>query len=101
MRYRLKLIVSSKQGLEYFDIDRFLILLSIKTYRKNNEYFLIQLLNAWLHFTNDKFPTPTHIAENLGQFIYLNLHTNLKLNSNISYLYSIAFKEIIENKKSL
>ena len=101
MRYRLKLIVSSKQGLEYFDIDRFLILLSIKTYRKNNEYFLIQLLNAWLHFTNDKFPTPTHIAENLGQFIYLNLHTNLKLSSNISYFYSIAFKEIIENKRSL
>ena len=101
MLHRLKLIVNSNEGLAYFDIDRSLSLLDKKTYRKNNKYFLIQLLNAWLHFTNNKFPTPAHIVENRGRLIYLNPHTNLKFSSNFSYFYSIALKEIIDNYRPL
>ena len=35
----------------------------------------MQMLNAWLHFTNNTFPPPTSIEEILDQPLFLNPHT--------------------------
>ena len=40
--------------------------------KQNDEEFFIQLLNVWLHFTNNKFPVPMSIEEILQQPIHLN-----------------------------
>ena len=36
------------------------------------EEFFIQLLNAWLHFTNNNFPTVTSIEKILDQPLFSN-----------------------------
>ena len=43
--------------------------------KQSNENFFIQLLNAWLHFTNNNFPTPTSIEEIFNKAIYFQTHT--------------------------
>ena len=40
--------------------------------KKNNGSFFIQLLNAWLHFTNNNSPAPTSVKEIIDQSIFLN-----------------------------
>ena len=48
---------------------------------------LIQLLNAWLHFRNNVFPTPASIEEILGQPLLLNPHTKLGAPTGVGFLY--------------
>ena len=45
------------------------------------------MLNAWLHFTNNDFRTPTSIEEILDQPLFLNSHTKLDFSSNNPYFY--------------
>ena len=52
----------------------------------------MQLLNASLHFTSNKFTTPTHLEEILEQPIFLNLHAKL----NNPYFYNMPPKNIID-----
>ena len=40
------------------------------------------MLNTWLYFTNNNFPTPTSIEEILDQPLFLNPHTKLDFNSD-------------------
>ena len=61
---------------------------------QNNEGFFIQSLNAWLHFTNNKFPAPIPIEEILDQPIHLNLYTKLEFSSDSPCFYCIAPKNI-------
>ena len=54
----IDLILNSNQGLALFRQKQILRYNRHKNLQKqNNEDFFIQLLNAWLHFTNNKFPT--------------------------------------------
>ena len=50
--------------------------------KQNNEGFFIQLLNAWLHFTNDKFPATMSIEKIIYRPIHLNRYTKLDFSSN-------------------
>ena len=54
------------------------------------------MLNAWLHFTKNKFPTPTHIAEILEQLIFLNPLLKPNCSSNNLYFYTIQPKNITD-----
>ena len=58
----LKLSLNSDQGLALFRQKQILItgLLVTKIYKKS-EHFLIQLLYAWLHLTNNNFPVFIYI----------------------------------------
>ena len=68
MLLRLNSILNSNYGLALFRQNQILRPLSHRNFQKyNNEDFFIQLLNAWLHFTNNDFPTPTSIEEILDQ----------------------------------
>ena len=61
MLYRLNidLILNSNQVLALFRQKRIVTHNRHKKLKKqNNKDFFIQLLNAWLHFTNNKFPAP-------------------------------------------
>ena len=40
------------------------------------------MLNTWLYFNNNNFPTPTSIEEILDQPLFLNPHTKLDFNSD-------------------
>ena len=62
--------------------------------KQNNENFFIQLLNAWLHFTNNKFPTPMPIEEIFDQPIHLNPYTKLEFSSDNLCFYCIPPKNI-------
>ena len=94
MLYRLNLILSSNQGLALLRQKQILRSNRHKNLqRQNNEDFFIQLLNAWLHFTNNNFHTPAPIDEILDQPKFLtNQHlTNtpnwtLALTTHISIL---------------
>ena len=64
MLYRLNLILNSNQGLALFRQNQILRSIRHKNLQNhNNEDFFIQMLNAWLYFTNNNFPTPTSIDE--------------------------------------
>ena len=62
--------------------------------KQNNEDFFIQLLNAWLHFTNTNFSALTSIEEILDQPIFLNPHTKLGFSSDNPYFYCIPPRNI-------
>ena len=62
--------------------------------KQNNEDLFIQLLNAWLHFTNDNFFALTSIEEILDQLIFLNPHTKLGFSSDNPYFYCIPPRNI-------
>ena len=53
-------------------------------------YFFTKLSNAWLHFTNNKFPTLTFIEEILDQLVFLSPHTNLDFSSDNSNFCCIS-----------
>ena len=54
----IDLILKSNQVLDLFRQKQIIRYSRHKNWKKqNNEDFFIQLLNAWLHFTNNKFPT--------------------------------------------
>ena len=60
----LDLIFNSNQGLVLFrqlQIPRFIRHKNLQ--KQKHEDFFIQLLNAWLHFTNNKFPASIHKEE--------------------------------------
>ena len=59
--------------------------------------FFIQLPNAWLHFTNNNFPIPMSIEKIIDQFIFLNPHTKLEVNSDSPYFYYIPPKNNADN----
>ena len=82
MPYRLNLILNSKQSLAFF------------RQKQKNEDFFIQLLNAWLHFTNNNLPTPKSIEEILDQPIFLKPHTKLAFCSDNPYFYYIPLRNI-------
>ena len=65
--------------------------------KQNNEDFFIQLRNARLLFTNNKFPTPTSTEEILGQSISWNPHCKLDFSSDNPYFYCISHKNISDN----
>ena len=90
MLYRLKLILDSKQGLALFRQKQ--ILSSNRTRICKNrtmEIFFIQLLNAWLHFTNNDSPIPASTEEILDQPIFLNQYTKLEFCSDNPHFYCI------------
>ena len=59
MQYQLNLILNYNQSLALFRQKQILRSNRHKHLQKqSNEDFFIQLLNAWLHFTNNNFPAP-------------------------------------------
>ena len=70
----LKLILNSDQGLALFRQKQILTTGFHKNY-KNSEHFVIQLLYAWLHLTNNNFSAFISIEEILDQPIFSNPHT--------------------------
>ena len=86
MLYQLNLILNSNHGLALFRQNQILWPIVHRNLQKwNNEDLFIQLLNTWLHFTNNDFATPTSIEEILGQPLFLNPHTKLDFSSNNPY----------------
>ena len=65
--------------------------------KQNNENFFIQLLNAWLNFTNNKFPAPMPKEKSLDQPIHLNPYPKLDFSSDNPCFYCIAPKNISDN----
>ena len=62
MLYQLNIILNYNQDLPLFRQKQILRSSSHKHLQKqNNEDFFIQLLNTWLHFTNNNFPVPTSV----------------------------------------
>ena len=95
MLYQLNLNLKSNQGLALFRLNQ--ILQSTRhsnLQNNNNEDFFIQMLNAWLHFTNNTFPPPTSIEEILDQPLFLNPHTKLPYNSDNPYFYCLPPQNI-------
>ena len=81
--WNINLILNSNQVLALFRQKQILRYNRHKNLQKqNNEDFFIQLLNAWLHFTNNKFPAPMSIEEILHQPIHLSTYTKLDFSSN-------------------
>ena len=84
-----------RSGLSILEIDTQLNSIKIKWIQRLlnptnalwKDLILYQLLNAWLHFTNNKFPTRASIEEILDQPIFLNSHTKLDFSSNKPYFY--------------
>ena len=65
------LILNSSQGLALIRQKQILRSTRHKNLQKqNNEDIFIQLLNAWLYFTNNKCPTFTHTEEILDQPLF-------------------------------
>ena len=96
--YQLNLILNSNQGLALFRQKQMLRSNRHKNLQKqNNEDFFVQLLNAWLHFTNNKFLISTHAEEVLDQPIFWNLLTGLNFNSNNSY-FTISHTKLFTDK---
>ena len=97
MLYRLNLILNSNQGLALFKQKQILSSNRNKNLQKqNNQDFFIQLLNVWLHFTNNNFPTPTSIKEILDQPIFLNPHTKLDFISDNQHFHCIPPRNILD-----
>ena len=95
MLYRLNLILNSNQGLALFRQNQILRSIRHKNLQNhNNEDFFLQILNAWLSFTNNKFPIPKSIEEILDQPLFLNPHTKLDFNSDNPYFYCIPPKNM-------
>ena len=95
MLYQLNLILNSNQGLALVRQKQILRSNRHKNFQKqNNKDFFIQLLNAWLHFTNNNFRTPTSIEEILDQPMFLNPHTKLDFSSDNPYFYCIPPRNI-------
>ena len=68
MLYRLNLILNTNQGPAFFRQNQILRSIRHKNLQNyNNEDFFLQLLNAWLLFTNNNFPPPRSIEEILDQ----------------------------------
>ena len=100
MLYRLNidLILNSNQVLALFRQKRIVTYNRHKKLKKqNNKDFFIQLLNAWLHFTNNNFPAPMPIEEILDQPIHLNPYTKLEFRSDNLCFYCITPKNISDN----
>ena len=78
--FRLNLILNTNQSIALFRQAHILRSTRHKNLQKqNNEDVFRQLLNTWLHFTSNKFPTSTHIEETLDQPIFLNSLTKLHI----------------------
>ena len=93
--YSSNFFLNSNQGLALFRQKQIFRPNRHKNLQKqNNEDFLIQLLNAWLHFTNSNFPTRTSKKESLDQPIFLNLHPKLEFSADNPYFYCIRPKNI-------
>ena len=91
MLYRLNLNLKSNQGLALFRQNQILRSTRHSNLQKdNNEDFFIQMLNAWLNFTNNTFPPPMSIEEILDQPLFLNPHTKLPYNSDNPYFYCLS-----------
>ena len=87
----LNLILNSNYGLSLFRQNKILQPIPHKNFQKYiNDDFFILLLNAWLHFTNNDFPTPASIEEILDQLLFLNPRTKSDFRSkqSLSLLYS-------------
>ena len=68
MLYRLNLNLKSNQGLALFRQNQIFRSTRHSNLQKdNNEDIFIQMLNAWLNFTNNTFPPPMSIEEILDQ----------------------------------
>ena len=52
------------------------------------------MLNAWLNFTNNTFPSPTFIEEILDQPLFLNPHTKIPHHSDNPYFYCLPPQNI-------
>ena len=97
MLYRLNLVLNSNQGLALFRQKQIFSSNRHKNLiKQNNEDFFIQLINGWLHFTNNNFPTSTYMEEILDQPIFSNPHTKLDFNSENPYFYCILPRNISE-----
>ena len=84
MLFRLKLILSSHEGLAVFRQKQIIRSTSHKKLQKqNNENFFIQVLYGWLHLTNKNFPGHMSIEEIIDQHISLNQHTRLDFSSDV------------------
>ena len=95
MLYRLNLILNSKRGLVLFRQKQ--ILSSNRTRICKNrtmEIFFIQLLNAWLHFTNNDFPIPTSTEKILDQPIFLNQYIKLNFSCDNPHFYCIPPRNV-------
>ena len=85
---RLNLILNSNEGLTLFRQKQILRSNTHENLQKqNNEYFFIQLLNAWLHFTS-LTSLPTSTEELLDQLIS-SPHTKMDFTSDNPYFYCI------------
>ena len=90
MLYRLNIdvILNSNQVVALFRQKQILRYNKDKNLQKqNNEVFFIQLLNSWLHFTNNKFPALMSIIEGLDQCIHVNSYTKLEFSSDNPCFY--------------
>ena len=88
--HRLNLIRNFNQDLAIFRQKEILRSNKHKYLQKqNNENFFIQLLSAWLHFTNNNFHIPTSVGQILDQPIFLDPHTKLDFSSDNPYFYCI------------
>ena len=84
MLYWLKLILNSDQSLALFRQKQILRCTSYNNLQKqNNEDLFIQLLYAWLHLTNNKFPASRLYKKFLTKPIFLNQHTRLEFSSDV------------------
>ena len=93
--YSSNFFLNSNQGLALFRQKQIFRPNRHKNLQKqNNEDFFIQLLNAWLHFTNSNFPTRTSKVESLDQPIFLNLHPKLEFSADNPYFYCIQPRDI-------
>ena len=74
MLLRMNLIFNSSYGLALFRQNQILRPITHRNFEQyTNEDFFIQLLNTWLPFSNNGFPTPISIEEILDQPLFLNL----------------------------
>ena len=95
MLYRLNLILNSNQDPALFRQNQ--ILRSIRHKNLQNYYnedFFLQLLNAWLFFTKNNFPSARSIEEILDQPLFLNPHTKINHSSDNPYFFSVPPKYI-------
>ena len=95
MLYCLNLILNSNQDLALFRQNQILHSIRHKNLQNyNNEDFFLQLLNAWLFFTKNNFPSARSIEEILDQPLFLNPHTKINHSSNNPYFFSVPPKYI-------
>ena len=79
MLFHLNLILNYNQDLALFRQNQIIRPNRHKHLQKqNNKDFFVQLLNAWLHFTNNNFPAPTSVKEIIDQPIFSNRQFKLR-----------------------